>query len=161
MFTGSLMKSLINFLILVIVVLALGFGVWFVVDKTLFGDLEQQIPPQEETGIPTTPLPAPEAPTAISPEEAYGTTAGGGESTASATSCEKAAATLGAVYDMHQEGKSTEEISQYLAGLEKFDQQEIEMFSQIAENIENAPSDQLLPREEMIKQFKLQCEAAE
>ena len=68
---------------------------------------------------------------------------------------------IGVIYDMHQEGKSPDEISQYLAGLDKFTQEEVEVFTQIADSIKNAPSEQLLPREEMIKEFKLQCEAAE
>ena len=42
------MKSIINFLILLLVIAAIGFLVWFAVDKSLFGDAEQQIPPQEE-----------------------------------------------------------------------------------------------------------------
>ncbi|MDO5667467.1 MAG: hypothetical protein Q4G44_06550 [Alcaligenaceae bacterium] len=155
------MKSLINFLILLLVVAALGFGAWFAVDKSLFGDAEQQVPPQEEIGIPATPPPALDTPSEISSEEAFGTTAGSGEDIVSTTSCTKAGETIGVIYDMHMDNKSTEEISQYLAGLEKFDQDEIEMFTQIAESIKNAPAEQLLSREEMINQFKQQCEAAE
>lgn len=155
------MKSLINFLILLLVVAVLGFGVWFAVDKSLFGDAEQQVPPQEEIGIPVTPPPAPETPSEISSEDAYSATAGSSEDIVSGTSCEKAGETIGVIYDMHMDDKSTEEISQYLAGLEKFDQDEIEMFTQIAVSIKNAPRDQLLPRTEMINQFKQQCEAAE
>ena len=74
--------------------------------------------------------------------------------------CTNASEIIGVIYDMHIDGKSTNEISQYLAGLEKFNQSEIEMCSQIAQSIKNAPSDQLLPRQEMIEQFKSQCEAA-
>lgn len=155
------MKSLINFLILLLVVAALGFGVWLAVDKSLFGDAEQQLPPREELSIPTTPPPAIDSPAEISSEEAFGTTASSDDAKIFGTSCEKAADTIGVIYDMHMDGKSTEEISQYLAGLEKFDQDEIEMFTQIADSIKNAPSDQLLSREDMINQFKQQCEAAE
>lgn len=155
------MKSFINFLILTLVVVGLGFGIWLAVDKSLFGDSEQQLPPQAETGIPATPPPALETPSEISPEEAFGTTASSDEGLSSNIDCKKAGDTIGIIYDMHKEGKSTEEISQYLAGLGKFNQEEIEVFTQIADSINNAPSDQLLPREEMIKQFEEQCEAAE
>lgn len=154
------MKSLINFLILVLIVAILGFFGWSAIDKTLFADAEQQLPPAEETGIPTTPQPAPEAPTAISSEEAFGTTSDSSQASAMDFNCTNASEIIGVIYDMHIDGKSTNEISQYLAGLEKFNQSEIEMFSQIAQSIKNAPSDQLLPRQEMIEQFKSQCEAA-
>ncbi|MDK7178784.1 hypothetical protein QP445_15315, partial [Micrococcus luteus] len=61
----------------------------------------------------------------------------------------------------HIEGKSTEAITQYLAGLDEFTQDDIEMFSQITESIKSAPSDQLLSRQAMMEQFKQQCEAAD
>lgn len=156
------MKSLINFLILLLVVAAIGFAIWFAVDKSLFGDAEQQIPPQEELSVPAAPPPpAPDTPKEISSEEAFGATAGGNDGKAGKTSCAKAADTIGIIYDMHMEGKSTEEISQYLAGLDKYTQDDIDMFTQITESIKNAPSDQLLSRDEMMNQFKQQCETAE
>ena len=155
------MKSLINFLILVLIVAIVGFLGWSALDKTLFADAEQQVPPQEETGIPAAPQPTPEAPIiAISPEEAFGTTSDNTPAQDAEISCENAGETIGAIYDMHIEGKSTTEISQYLAGLDAYSQTEIEMYSQIAQSIEDAPSDQLLPRQEMVEQFRLQCEAA-
>lgn len=155
------MKSLINFLILTLVVVGLGFGIWLAVDKSLFGDAEQQLPPQQETGIPAVVSKSVEAPTEISSEEAFSITASSDENASSNTDCSKAGEMIGVIYDMHHEGKSPEEISQYLAGLGKFTQEEVEVFTQIADSIKNAPSEQLLPREEMIKEFKLQCEAAE
>lgn len=155
------MKSLINFLILVLIVTVLGFLGWSALDKTLFADAEDQIPPQEETRIPATPQPAPEEPTAISSADAFGATSDSSPAMEMDFNCLDASKTIGAIYDMHSEGKSANEISQYLAGLDKFSQSEIEMFSQITQHIKDAPSDQLLPRDEMVEQFKLQCEAAE
>ena len=155
------MKSLIKFLILILVVLAVGFIAWSAIDKSLFGDAELQIPPQEETGIPTKPAPALEAPTSISSEEAFGTTADSSPARAMDISCTNASEAIGIIYDMHMENKTTAEISQYLAGLEKFNQTEIEIFNEITESIKNAPSEQLLSRQEMVEQFKLQCEAVE
>lgn len=155
------MKSLINFLILLLIVTVLGFLGWSALNKTLFADAEDQIPPQEETGIPTTPQPKPEEPIAISPADAFGATSDSNPAIEMDFNCLEASKTIGAIYDMHIEGKSTNEISQYLAGLDKFTQADIEMFSQIAQHIKDAPSDQLLPRNEMIEQFKLQCDAAE
>lgn len=156
------MKSIINFLILLLVIAAIGFLVWFAVDKSLFGDAEQQIPPQEELVLPAAPPPVTAtSPQEISPEEAFGATASSDDTKASKTSCSKAAETIGVIYDMHMEGKSTEAITQYLAGLDEFTQDDIEMFSQITDSIKSAPSDQLLSRQAMMEQFKQQCEAAD
>ncbi len=155
------MKSLINFLILILVVTALGFLGWSALNKTLFADAEDQIPPQEETGIPTNPQPKPEEPTAISSADAFGATSDSSPTTEMNFNCSEASKTIGDIYDMHIEGRSIDEISQSLAGLDKFNQADIDMFSQIAKHIKEAPSDQLLPRNEMIEQFKLQCDAAE
>lgn len=140
-------------------VAVLGFGIWLAIDKSLFGDAEQQVPPQTETGIPSsTPSPAPETPKAMSSEEAFDTTSDDSSDGKLQISCETAGEKIGIIYDMHIEGKSADEISQYLAGLDSLNQAEIEIFSQIAESVKNAPSDELLPREEMIKEFELQCE---
>lgn len=155
------MKSLIKFVILVLIVLGIGAAVWFAVDRSLFADAEQQIPPQEETGIPAiTPQASVEAPAAMSDQEAFQSTS---ESTVDATvetiSCGPASEAIGRVYDMHTQGQSSEAVGQYLAGLDQLNPLEYDIVSQAAESITTSPADQLLPRTQLIEEFKSFCEA--
>lgn len=163
------MKSIGNFLLLVLILVILGFIGWRVLKPTLFDDSantpEVQSEQQEDRGVPEPPQPAADGADqkVISNEEAFDSTSDATAPDENAAEenfdCGEATKIMGQIYDQYREHKDVAVIKDWLANNPDVPDNQLDSFNSFVQSLPAMLKGEMPSKEKFVSDFKAQCNA--